>query len=99
MVANAPIHAFLLILLTSKLHNILSKPLAALPHNYCRKKQTVVREMNSVAMTTMNLRKEYWPSRGSNLRPLKFGNQHFLLSSKCFQKAFSLWASKVIFDQ
>ena len=35
MVASAPIHAFLEFFLTSTLHNILSKPLAAFPHSQC----------------------------------------------------------------
>ena len=34
--ASAPIHAFLESFLTSTLQNILSKPLAAFPHNSCQ---------------------------------------------------------------
>ena len=44
----------------------LSKPLAAFPNNHCRNNGQ--RERN-VAMTIINPRKEYWPSRGSIQRP------------------------------
>ena len=71
------------VLLTSTLHNILSKP--HLPDNHCWNNGqrwesricqiTVVetmdsgeRGMNPVAMTIINSRKEYWPSRASNQR-------------------------------
>ena len=55
------------VLLTSTPHNILSKPLAAFPHNHCQ--ISGERGMNAVAMTIINPRKEYWSSRGSNQRP------------------------------
>ena len=51
------------VLLTSTLHNILSKFLAAFPHNHFRKNE---REVNSFAIIIINAWKEYWQSRGSN---------------------------------
>ena len=57
------------VLVTSTQHNILSKPLATFPHNNVRTTDSGERGMNPVAMTIINPRKEYWPSRGSNQRP------------------------------
>ena len=50
-------------------HNILSKPLAAFPHNSCETTDSGARGMNPVALTIINPRREYWPSHGSNQRP------------------------------
>ena len=55
------------VLLTSTLHNILSKPLAAFPHHHCRNNG-----QRSVAITIISLRIEFWPSRESNPRPPVF---------------------------
>ena len=55
------------VLLTSTVHNIISKPRAAFPNNHCRNNE---RGMNPVAMTIINPRKEYWPSQGSDQRPV-----------------------------
>ena len=57
------------VLLTITLHYILSKPLAAFPHNYCRNNGQGRERNESVPMTIINPWKEYWPSRGSNQRP------------------------------
>ena len=57
------------VLLTSTPHNILSKPMAAFPHNHCRKNRQQWERTDPVAMTIMNPQKGYWPSRGSNQRP------------------------------
>ena len=57
------------ILFTSTPHKIHSKPLASLPRNSRRKKMDgSERGINPVAMSVINLRKEYWQSRGSNQR-------------------------------
>ena len=50
-------------------HNILSKPQAAFPHIIVETTESRERGMNPVAMTVINPRKEFWPSRGSNQRP------------------------------
>ena len=50
------------VLLTSIPQNILSKPLAAFPHNHCRNNGQRERGMNPVAMTIIDPRKEYWPN-------------------------------------
>ena len=55
------------VLLTSTLHNILSKPLATFPHDDCQNNRQLKRGMNSVAMTIISPGKEYWLSQGSNL--------------------------------
>ena len=57
-----------MLFLTSTLHNILSKPLAAFPHNYC---WNIGRErgMNPVAVTIINPWKEHRLSRVLNKRP------------------------------
>ena len=54
------------ILLTVTPHNILSKPLAAFPHNQCQTMDSGERGMNPVPMTIINPQKEYWPSWGWN---------------------------------
>ena len=55
------------VLLISTLHNILSKPLAAFPHNHCRNNgQSGKRGMNPAAMTIIKPQKEYLSSWGSN---------------------------------
>ena len=61
---------FLGILLTSTSHNIILKPLAAFPNNHYITTDSGERGMNPVAMTIINLRRKYWPSQGSNKRPL-----------------------------
>ena len=62
------------VLLTNTPHSILSKPLAAFPHNQCKKKkkkngQQGEREMNPVAITIISPQREYFPSQGSNQQP------------------------------
>ena len=57
------------VVLTSTPHNILSKPLAAFPHNHCRNNGRGERGMNPVSMPIVNPRKEYWPIRGLNPQP------------------------------
>ena len=57
------------VLCTSTPHNILSKPLTALPRNHCRNSGQGWERNNPVAMTIINPLKEYWPCRGSNQRP------------------------------
>ena len=57
-------------LLTSTLHNIFSKTMAAFTHNHCRNNRNGERGINPVTMTIINPRKEYWLSRGSNQRPV-----------------------------
>ena len=54
--------------LTNTPHDILSKPLAAFPHNYRRNNGQRWEGMIPVSMTVINPRKEYWPSWGSNQR-------------------------------
>ena len=67
--ASAPIHAFLEfflpVLRTTSFpsHWLLSHITIVKTTDSCE------REMNPVAMTIINPRKEYWPSRGSNQRP------------------------------
>ena len=46
------------VLLTSTRNNILSKPLAAFPHNHCRKMDSSKRGMNPVVMTIFIPRKD-----------------------------------------
>ena len=65
--ASAPIQAFLSAILTNTPHNILSKLLDAFLHNLCQM-DSGERGKNPVAMTIINLRKEYWPKQGSNQR-------------------------------
>ena len=55
-------------LLTSTLHDIPSKLLAAISHTIVEKMDRVERGMNSCAMTIISHWKEYWPSRGSTQR-------------------------------
>ena len=58
------------VLLTRTPHNILSKPLAAFRRlTIVETMESGEKEMNPVAMTINNPRKEYWPSHGSNQRP------------------------------
>ena len=57
------------VLLTSAPHNVISKPLAAFPHNIVETIDSGETGMTPVAMTVINPQKEYWPSRGSNQRP------------------------------
>ena len=57
------------VLLTSASHDIPSKPLAAFPHTIVKATDSGRRGMNPVAMTRINPRKEYWPSRVFNQRP------------------------------
>ena len=57
------------VLLTSAPHNILSKPLAAFPHNIVKTTDSGERGMNHVTMTIINPQIEYWPSRGLNQQP------------------------------
>ena len=47
------------VLLTSTLHNILFKSLAAFPHNYCRNNRQATERNESVAMTIIIPQKEY----------------------------------------
>ena len=56
-------------LLTRTVHNILSKPLAAFPHNHHKTMDSGERGMNPVAMTIINPRTEYWLSRRLNQLP------------------------------
>jgi hypothetical protein len=51
------------VILTSTLHNILSKPLAASHITIVETMDSCGRGMNPVAMIIINPRKEYWPSR------------------------------------
>ena len=55
--------------LTSTLLNILSKPLAAFPHNQCRNNGSGERGINPVVMTFINPQKEYWTSWRLNRWP------------------------------
>ena len=55
--------------LTSTSHNILSKSLAAFPHNHCLNNGQQGQKMNPVTVTTINARREYWPSQRSNQLP------------------------------
>ena len=55
-------------LLTITQLNILSKPLAAFPHNHCQTRDSGEREMNPVVMTIISPLKEYCRSHGSNQR-------------------------------
>ena len=55
----------LMIVIAITPHNILSKPLAAFPHNHCQTTDSGERGINPVAMTII----KPWPSRGSNQRP------------------------------
>ena len=57
------------VLLTCTLHNILFKPLVLSHITMVETTDSGERGMNPVAMTIINPRKEYWPSRGSNQRP------------------------------
>ena len=58
------------VLLTSTLYNILSKPLAAFPHNHSRNtRQWWERNESCRNDYDINAWKEYWPSQGSNQRP------------------------------
>ena len=69
--------------LTSTLHNILSKPLAAFPHTHCRNDgKRWERGISPVAMTIINPRKESWPSWGSNQRPPVLKSTRTTLSNK-----------------
>ena len=72
------------VLLTSTPHNIISKPLAAFPHNHCRNGGE--RGMNTVAVTIINPRKQYWLSWRSNQRP------PVLKSATCKTMGYSLKA-------
>ena len=64
---HCPYPYFPAILITSTPHNILSKPLAAFPHNHRRTMDSIERRMNPVAMTIINPRKDYWPTLGIEL--------------------------------
>ena len=48
------------VFLTSILHDILSRPLTAFQYNHCQNNRQD-REMNSVTITIINPRKEFWP--------------------------------------
>ena len=58
--------------LTRPPHNMLSKPLAAFPHNSCRSNGQRRKRNESCPNTIIIPRKEYWPSWGSNHRPPVF---------------------------
>ena len=57
------------VLLASTPHNILPKPLASFPHNHCQNNGQQWRGMNPVAMTIINLWKEYWSRWRTKQRP------------------------------
>ena len=57
------------VLLISDLHSILSKPLAVSHTTIVETMDSSEREMNPVAMTIINPRRVYWPSRELNQRP------------------------------
>ena len=61
---------FLGVLLTSTLRNILSKHWLLSHITIVETTDSDEKGMNPVTMTKTNPRKEYWPSRGSNQRPL-----------------------------
>ena len=55
---------------TSTSHNILSKPLAAFPHNHCQNNRQPCEGNESCCnMTIINAQTEYWPSREMKQRP------------------------------
>ena len=56
------------VLLTSPPHNILSKPLAAFPHNHCRNNGQRW-ERNKSWRNDCHQSLKYWQNRGSNQRP------------------------------
>ena len=61
---------FLGVLLTSALHNNLSKATGCFPTYTVETMDSSERGMNHVKMTIINPWKEYWPSPGANQGPM-----------------------------
>ena len=79
-------------------HNVLAKPLAAFPHSHCRNNSSE-RGMNSVTVTIISPRKEYWRSRGSNQRPPVFMSAMLpteLWGSALFGKELTLYMTNEV---
>ena len=77
------------ILLTSTWHNILSKPLAAFPHNHCQNNRQRWERNESCPMTIINHQKEYWLCQGSNPRTHVFKSATLL--SELWSLASVFW--------